>query len=105
MNFQRVVNFYVGLTTNEGHLIDQLEAEKAIVETLAVAGVDGFTLTPTSGYWHGQRESSLVVTVFCTGAWPYPRVAAELAVRLQQEAVLVHVDDPTAARLVYSPVE
>lgn len=52
------------LAIPENLVIDSDKAEFVISSTLLANGIKGFTLENTIGYWEGNQEKSLVITVY-----------------------------------------
>jgi len=106
-DFNTRFDFFIGLTTQTGNTLDVPDVVQGhVVPNLAAQGIDGFTITRTEGYWKGQREHSIVVTVFDfvspdnAGApfWP-EAMAQQLARELDQETILVS-STPCTANLI-----
>lgn len=69
------------------------DAQEHHLEGILRLHVDGYTMVRTMGYWKGQTEDSIVVTV-STNRGAAVRLAKDLAARLNQEAIgLVRVGD------------
>lgn len=73
-------NLYVG-ADNHTHEIDLDRVAK-----IASRDVEGFTITPARGYWHGQPEPSAVITVEADAAH-IARLADDLKTELGLDAV------------------
>ena len=104
-DFNTRFDFFIGLTSQSGNQLDVHDViQDHVVPNLAAQGIDGFTITRTEGYWKGQREHSIVVTVFdhvyptSTATWP-TEVAERLARELDQETILVS-STPCTANLI-----
>jgi hypothetical protein len=65
------------------------DSPELISGCLADYGIHGFTLTPSTGYWRGQREDSWLLTIAGASPVTIKQVAAHLACWLNQDAVLV----------------
>lgn len=91
-DFNTRFDFFIGLTTQTGNQLDVLDVvQDHVVPVLASYGIDGFTATESVGYWRGQREACLIVTVFYpdqVSSWQHG-AAFQFARQLDQEAVLV----------------
>jgi hypothetical protein len=65
------------------------------VEKLVSSYVEGFTILEATGYWQGQRESSLVIEI--AGDSYLHRVARDIAKAIKtmnaQQAVLIQILD------------
>lgn len=99
-DFNTRFDFFIGLTSQSGNQLDVHDViQDHVVPNLAAQGIDGFTITRTEGFWKGQREYSIVVTVFDhvypTATWP-TEVAKRLARELDQETILVSATPCTA---------
>lgn len=92
MKLSLKVSFFIGLSTQAGDVMLEGNACHTVYQVLSRHGVDGFNVTPGTGYWKGVKESCIIVTVFTTEDCPLvddvPQVAKTLAVRLDQESVL-----------------
>ena len=65
MTFNVKVTLTVGLTTKDGQQLDEdYVVQGVIAPVLHGIGQDGFSVTENVGYWKGQPEKSLTVTVF-----------------------------------------
>lgn len=86
-------DFYIGLTTKDGRLMDPLLVEDHVATYLSTQGIDGFTVTPCRGYWKGQPENVLMVTVLdhdSHPSGPYVDIAVAFKELFEQEAVLLN---------------
>lgn len=65
MSFCLKVELTVGLTTKLGAPVPKDIALACIVQRLADANIDGFSVLQQTGFWQGAVEESLLVTVLC----------------------------------------
>ncbi len=64
IEFDTRISWTIGLTTKHGDVLTPSEViAHTIVPTLAARGFDGFSVTENWGYWKGQPERSLTVSV------------------------------------------
>lgn len=110
-DFNTRFDFFIGLTTQSGNQLDVHDViQDHVAPALAAQGIDGFTITRTEGFWKGQREYSIVVTVFdsvASGTHEYiapacpwqDGIAKRLARELDQECILVS-STPCTANLI-----
>lgn len=63
---------------------DTKRVERAKVEGVLRKYADGFTVMPSTGYWKGEREDSVVVLINVNDV---KKVAFDLKKELRQEAV------------------
>lgn len=96
MEFKHRITWSIGLNRG-GVPYPPSEAIEAVQRQLAARGIDGFTVTPGVGYWKGEAEECLTVTVLVD--WDdfgsravADGVAHDLAADLGQEAVAWAVD-------------
>lgn len=97
----RKITFYIGLTTKNGsRLLPSCVMDDIVVKALATRGIDGFTVVEGWGYWQGQPEKCLVVTVFAYSESLIvvcaKSVAQAIAAQCQQECVLYSVESAVA---------
>lgn len=101
MKFTHRITWNIGL--NRGTVpYPASEAIEAVRYQLARRGIDGFTVVQGVGYWKGEPEACLVVTVMVDKAAPTAMgygVALDLAQILGQEAVAWAVDTLAAGGL------
>lgn len=105
MDFSYRVDFFIGLVTSAATGLRDLDPQVTlghIAQHLRGHGIDGFTAVQAHGYWCGNPEPSLNVSYYADDPSKASDIAEELAVTLNQEAVLVSVI-PTNARLVFAP--
>jgi hypothetical protein len=77
------VTIYVGSNNDTG----ELELEK--IEKILNSRHDGYTLYRATGYWHGDREDSAVITV--ADSWASIRESiTDLKAELNQQAIAYH---------------
>lgn len=100
-DFNTRYDFFIGLTARTGNLLDVNDViQDHVVPALADFGIDGFTVTRTMGFWRGQAERSIVVTVFDhlqdVGSTWQAEAAERLSRELDQEAILVSATPCTA---------
>jgi len=96
-DFNTKVELFIGLTSQHGVAFYPAWAIQDVVSPLLAAnGYDGFSVSVNSGYWKGVAEQSLTVTVFCLDSLWANEVARQIAIRLDQEAVLVNVQAVSA---------
>lgn len=115
MKFAHRITWNIGLNRG-GVPYPPSEAIDAVQRHLAARGIDGFTVTPGTGYWKGEREECLTITAL-VAATPkgYPpedyaylahvtgyAVARDLAVDLGQEAVAWAVDTLNGGGLAFN---
>ncbi len=106
MEFKHRITWSIGLNRG-GVPYPPSEAIEAVQRQLAARGIDGFTVTPGVGYWQGEPEDCLTVTVlvarddFGSRALAYG-VARDLARALGQEAVAWAVDTLNGGGLAFS---
>lgn len=97
MEFKHRITWSIGLNRG-GVPYPPSEAIEAVQRQLAARGIDGFTVTPGVGYWQGEAEECLTVTVlvdwegFFGSRAAASGVAHDLAADLGQEAVAWAVD-------------
>jgi hypothetical protein len=106
MEFNRRITWSIGLNRNGTPYLPS-EAIEAVTRQLAARGIDGFTVTPGVGYWRGETEECLTVTVLTVwgGAWSRTvagSIAHDLARDLGQEAVAWAVDALNGGGLAFS---
>ena len=94
--FSSKIEFSVGLVSSEAtgyQAIDKADAVKTISEILEGYGVLGFSVVDVLGYWKGNPEASLLVTVYTTSTdnAGTSSAAADMAEALNQECVLYSV--------------
>lgn len=91
MSFGLKVELTVGLTTKLKDPVPKDIALACIVQRLAEVGVDGFSVLQQTGFWKGEVEESLLVTVMveCPTDIDFCHVGRLLADDLLQECVLV----------------
>ncbi|MGB2691952.1 MAG: hypothetical protein WBB48_11490 [Thermodesulfobacteriota bacterium] len=89
-----IVRMYIGLSSNK----DQEEMEIVDVENILLKHFDGATLQEANGFYKGQREKSLVITIINCCSWEKPReqflesinnLVLQLRDKLGQESILV----------------
>lgn len=84
------VVLHVGLVDKEKTpLVADVVLESTIVPALLFYGIDGFSVVKSTGYWKGEKEAALVVTVFCDHVDWVKDVAKRIALGANQECVLV----------------
>lgn len=76
---------------------ERLNNDKA--QTIMTAHFDAFTMIPTTGFWKGTREDSVVFEVLTDDGATVQLVAEAIRVALDQEAVLV-TREATVATLI-----
>lgn len=96
MEFKHRITWSIGLNRN-GTPYPPSEAIEAVQRQLAARGIDGFAVTPGTGYWKGEREDCLTITVLVDWDDDDSRavadgIAFDLACELGQEAVAWSVD-------------
>ena len=106
MEFKHRITWSIGLNRN-GTPYPANEAVAAVTRQLAARGIDGFTVTPGVGYWKGEPEDCLTVTVLVAQDDLGSRavadgVALDLARALGQEAVAWAVDILSGGGLAFS---
>lgn len=105
MDYNRNLTFTIGLTTAGGVPLSREIVLLDVVEILGRYGVDGFTVTDHTGYWQGQQEASISVSILaCYGDTVVVTagvIARELAIACLQDCVLWSIA-PTIAGLAYS---
>lgn len=106
MKFTHRITWNIGL--NRGAVpYPAGEAIEAVRDQLARRGIDGFTVVQGVGYWKGEPEACLVVSVMLDGDTPPAAamaygIAADLAAVLGQDAVAWSVDTLAAGGLAFS---
>lgn len=105
MKFSHRITWNIGLN-RAGVPYPAAEAIEAVKRQLAARGIDGFTVTPGVGYWKGEREDCLTVTVLVDwGAFGScalaDGVAHDLATDLGQDAVAWAVDTLSGGGLAF----
>ena len=106
MEFKHRITWSIGLNRG-GVPYPPSEAIEAVKRQLAARGIDGFTVTPGVGYWKGEAEECLTVTVLVDWEGFGSRAAAsgvahDLAADLGQEAVAWAVDILSGGGLAFS---
>ncbi len=106
MEFKHRITWSIGLNRG-GVPYPPSEAIEAVRRHLAARGIDGFTVTLGVGYWKGEAEECLTVTVLVD--WDdfgsravADGVAHDLACDLGQEAVAWAVDALNGGGLAFS---
>ena len=99
-DFNTKVELFIGLTSQHEEFDPEWAIQEVVSPLLAANGYDGFSVSVNSGYWKGAAGQSLTVTVFCNDSLWANDVATRLAVRLDQEAVLVNVQAVSAWLIV-----
>lgn len=104
--FTSKVSFVIGLNAG-GVPYPESGAIKIVTEELAVHGIDGFSVSRGLGFWRGEPEDTLTVSVLVDDDTNFPvyaeRVAQVFAVRLDQECVLWAVEPlPLNGGLAYA---
>jgi hypothetical protein len=86
------INFYIG-SNNQTH---QLETDKAL--SILSATYEGMNVSELIGYWKGEKEKSLLVSVVTetVNYTEVKQVCKKLNTELDQQAILVEVLDTTA---------
>jgi hypothetical protein len=96
-DFNTKVELFIGLTSQNGvAFYPEWAIQEVIDPALSRCGFDGFSVTLNTGYWRGVAEQSLTVTVFCNDSEWAKEVARQIAIRLDQEAVLVNIQAVSA---------
>ena len=72
---------YIG-SNNETH---KLEAKKAV--SIVASKFEGLTVIPSTGYWKGQPEKSMVIEVETQDKAKVLEVAGILRIELKQQAI------------------
>lgn len=106
MKFAHRITWNIGLNRG-GVPYPPSEAIEAVKRQLDARGIDGFTVTPGTGYWQGAPEACLTVTLLVArdgfGSCAMAEgVAHDLAVELGQEAVAWAVDTLNGGGLAFS---
>ncbi len=106
MKFGYRITWSIGLNRG-GVPYPPSEAIEAVRRHLAARGIDGFTVTPGVGYWKGEAEECLTVTVLVDWEGFGSHAAAsgaahDLAADLGQEAVAWAVDALNGGGLAFS---
>lgn len=83
------INFSIG-SNNQTH---ELEQDKAL--NILSAHYEGMSVSELIGYWKGQQEKTLLVSIVCDTVdyTKVKRVCAELNTALNQDAVMVEILD------------
>ena len=83
------INFYIG-SNNQTHVV---ETEKALA--ILSTHYEGMSVSELVGYWKGQQEKTMLVSVVCTTVdlTQVKRVCQELNTALDQDAIMVEVLD------------
>lgn len=76
-----LARFFIGANNDT----KRVETEKVV--SVLSARFDAFTVSPSSGYWKGTPEESVVVEVASEIDHDWKAIAKELATTLKQEAV------------------
>jgi hypothetical protein len=81
------------LAIPENLIVDTDKAEKIISSILLDVGIQSFTLQTGKGFWEGEAEKSLVVTIYCdtVSSRTWYDVAKEIGSRLYQDCILIDV--------------
>jgi hypothetical protein len=83
------------LSIPENLVVDSCKAETTISSILLDNGIQGFTLQTGKGFWQGEQEKSLVVTVYYTDAIPVPnwcKIAKKIGNELYQDTIMLDFD-------------
>lgn len=105
MKFTYRITWGIGLNRG-GTPYPAEEAIAAVTRRLAARGIDGFTVMPGTGYWKGEAEACLTVTLlvsrdgFGSRAMAFG-IALDLAADLGQEAVAWAVDTLNGGGLAF----
>jgi hypothetical protein len=108
MDFDRNVTFTIGLTSACGAVLSRDVVLQDVVQVLEAHGINGFTVTDHTGYWKGEQEASISVSILARYGdvivVTAPAVAKELATECLQDCVLWSIA-PAIAGLAYSNTE
>lgn len=79
------------LAIPENLAIDRDKAEFVISSTLLSNGIKGFTLENSVGYWEGNQEKSLVITVYSDIVSPrkWYEIAVKIGNALYQDTIML----------------
>lgn len=106
MQFSHRITWYIGLN-RRGVPYPAAEAIAAMQYPLRCHGIDGFTVQHGQGFWKGEPEDCLIVSVLVN--WPFSQcrasgsgIAVNLATMLEQEAVAWAVDALPAGGLAFA---
>lgn len=79
------------LAIPENLVIDGDKAEFVISSTLLANGIKGFTLERGTGYWEGNQEKSLVITVYSEVVSPrkWYEIALKIGNQLYQDSIML----------------
>jgi len=105
MDFDRNVTFTIGLVSTDGAPLLRDVVLQDIVQILEGHNINGFTVTDHTGYWKGEQEASISVSILARYGDKIvvtaPAVAKELATACVQDCVLWSIA-PAIAGLAYS---
>ena len=79
------------LAIPENLVIDRDKAEFVISSTLLSNGIKGFTLENSIGYWEGNQEKSIVITVYSDIVSPrkWYEIAIKIGNQLYQDSIML----------------
>lgn len=109
--FNTKISFTIGLSTRGGkELAPHQVAAGIVAQELAGCFIDGFTVVNNLGYWQGQPECSLTVSVLlhCEHPAADPRAVEALAKRFAQacdQTCVLWEISPVVGGLAYNPVK
>ena len=106
MEFNAKIEMQVGLKSRGGVVIPAEFATTEIALILSEHGHHGFTVMQQHGYWRGEAEDSLCISVMINAMHlgvmaEWATIAYEIAKSLDQEAVLL-AEQPLRGMLVYT---
>ena len=105
MKFNRKIEFIIGLKTRNGGQLAFAEViQKSVVGVLSDYGIDGFSAHEGLGYWKGEPEQSVTVTIYhdltegneALLDAQVQAIAAQIAADCDQECVLYSITEVKA---------
>lgn len=83
------INFFIGANNTT----KKVEQEKAL--TILASYYEGMNVTEVVGYWRGEREDSILVSIVCETVdfTLIKKVCKKLNTELDQQAIMVEVLD------------
>lgn len=86
------INFYIG-SNNATHKVEEAKALAILSEHY-----DGMNVSEIIGYWHGQKEDSILVSIVCETVdyTLVKNVCKKLNVALDQQAIMVEILESNA---------
>lgn len=92
MNTTKKICWYIGLTTNGGSILKEVETIERVTKLLETIGINCFSTSLQTGFWQGKQEQTLVITLIDTenlGENFIESIASLFASEFTQDCVLV----------------